>query len=302
MVSIPSRRSWKKTFHKTKYYYLLLMPGILYFIIFKYIPMGGVIMAFKDYKVSTGIWGSEWIGLKWFDMLFQRADFWQVLRSTILISFYKITFNFPAPIVLAILINEVRNLIFKRSVQTIIYFPHFVSWIVIGGILVTVLSPSSGLVSALGFEQSPLVVPEYFRSMLVLSQMWKETGWGTVIYLAAIIGIDPGLYESAKIDGANRFKQILHITLPGISQTIVLLLILRMGFILSAGFDQVYILLTPLVTGVGDILDTYVYRVAFSNGRYSLAAAAGLFQSVVGLLMIVFTNWVAKRLGKEGLW
>lgn len=302
MASIAPRTSWKKTFHRTKYYYLLLMPGIIYFIIFKYIPMGGVVMAFKDYKVSTGIWGSEWIGLKWFDMLFQRQDFWQVLRNTILISFYKIMFNFPAPIVLAVLINEVKHLMFKRSVQTIIYFPHFVSWIVIGGILITVLSPSSGLISALGFEQSPLVVPEHFRSMLVLSQMWKETGWGTVIYLAAITGIDPGLYESAKIDGANRFKQILYITIPGISQTIVLLLILRMGFILSAGFDQVYILLTPLVTGVGDILDTYVYRVAFSNGRYSLAAAAGLFQSVVGLLMIAFTNWVAKRLGKDGLW
>jgi putative aldouronate transport system permease protein len=301
-MEMTSGRSWVKTFHKTKYYYLLLMPGILYFIVFKYIPMGGIVMAFKDYKVSTGILGSEWIGLKWFDMLFQRTDFWQVMNNTIIISFYKILFNFPAPIILAILINEVRGLVFKRTVQTIIYFPHFVSWIVIGGILVTVLSPTSGLVTALGFDQSPLVVPDHFRTMLVLSQMWKETGWGTVIYLAAIISIDPGLYEAAKIDGANRFKQILHVTLPGISQTIVLLLILRMGFILSAGFDQVYILLTPLVTGVGDILDTYVYRIAFSNGRYSLAAAAGLFQSVVGLLMVAFTNWVAKRLGKDGLW
>jgi putative aldouronate transport system permease protein len=302
MALARSKHTWKKDFHKAKYYYLLLIPGILYFVVFKYIPMGGVIMAFKDYKVSIGIMGSDWVGWRWFEMLFQRPDFWQVLRNTILISFYKIIFNFPAPIVLAILINEVRHQVFKRSVQTIIYFPHFVSWIVIGGILITVLSPSSGLITALGFEQSPLIVPEHFRSMLVLSQMWKETGWGTVIYLAAIIGIDPGLYESAKIDGANRFKQILHITIPGISQTIVLLLILRMGFILSAGFDQVYILLTPLVTGVGDILDTYVYRVAFSNGRYSLAAAAGLFQSVVGLLMLAFTNWVAKRIGKEGLW
>lgn len=297
-----TQKGWIGTFHKVKYYYLLLLPGILYFIIFKYIPMGGIITAFKDYKVSEGILQSDWVGLKWFTMLFQRSDFWQVLQNTIIISFYKIIFNFPAPIILAILINEARSMLFKRTIQTIIYFPHFVSWIVIGGILISVLSPSSGIVSLFGLERSPLMNPDYFRGMLVLSHMWKETGWGTVVYLAAIVGIDPGLYEAAKIDGANRLKQIIYITIPGILQTIILLLILRMGFILSAGFDQVYILLTPLVTGVGDILDTYVYRFAFSNGRYSLASAAGLFQSVVGLLLVVFTNWIAKRFGKDGLW
>ncbi|MDF2959413.1 MAG: carbohydrate transporter rane protein 1, family [Paenibacillus sp.] len=297
-----SKRKTFAHFHKWKYYYVLLLPGIIYFIVFKYVPMAGAVIAFKDFKVSQGIWGSEWAGLKWFEMLFERDDFWLTLSNTIIISFYKIIFSFPAPVVLAILLNEIRSAAFKRTIQTIIYFPHFVSWIVIGGILITILSPNSSLMQFFGFTKSPLMEPEYFRSTLVLSQIWKETGWGTVIYLAAIVGIDPSLYEAAKMDGANRFRQIIHITLPGIASTIVVLLILRMGYVLQAGFDQVYILLTPLVYSVGDILDTYVYRLAFTSGRFSLAAAAGLFQSVVGLIMIVFTNWVMKRMGQNGLW
>ncbi|MBJ9992308.1 sugar ABC transporter permease [Paenibacillus sp. S28] len=285
-----------------KYYYVLLFPGILYFLVFNYIPMGGVLIAFQDYKLAKGITGSAWAGLKWFDMLFSSPDFWTALRNTLLISFYKLVFNFPAPIILALMINEVANTKFKRTIQTIIYFPHFVSWVVLGGILFTVLSPSTGILSALGVTTSPLMDPRSFRSLLVISEIWKNIGWGTIIYLAAISGINPDLYDAAKVDGASRYRLIRHITVPSISGTIVILLILRTGHILSAGFDQVFVLYHPLVYEVADILDTYVYRVGLTSGRFSLATAAGLFQSVVGLVLLLFTNAAAKKIGGRGIW
>ncbi|WP_200634385.1 MULTISPECIES: ABC transporter permease [Paenibacillus] len=264
--------------------------------------MGGVLIAFQDYKLAKGITGSAWAGLKWFDMLFSSPDFWTALRNTLLISFYKLVFNFPAPIILALMINEVANTKFKRTIQTIIYFPHFVSWVVLGGILFTVLSPSTGILSALGVTTSPLMDPRSFRSLLVISEIWKNIGWGTIIYLAAISGINPDLYDAAKVDGASRYRLIRHITVPSISGTIVILLILRTGHILSAGFDQVFVLYHPLVYEVADILDTYVYRVGLTSGRFSLATAAGLFQSVVGLVLLLFTNAAAKKIGGRGIW
>ncbi|MDR6883737.1 ABC transporter permease subunit [Bacillus sp. 3255] len=289
-------------FHKHKYYYLLLLPGIIYFVIFKYIPMGGVMIAFQDFKIAGSMFTSPWAGLKWFRILFESPDFWVALRNTVIISFYKLLFNFPAPIILALLLNEVLNGAFKRIIQTIVYFPHFVSWVVLGGILFSVFSVDTGLLKLLGLSTSPLMNPEVFRGFLVGTEMWKEVGWGTVIYLAAIAGVNPDLYEAARMDGANRFQLVRHITLPCITSTIVVLLILRSGQILNAGFDQVFILYNPLVYGVSDILDTYVYRVGLTMGRYSFAAAAGLFQSAVGLLLLLFTNWLVRRMGERGLW
>ncbi|MEK8130407.1 ABC transporter permease subunit [Paenibacillus filicis] len=297
-----SSRSFLRTLLKYKYYYVLLLPGLIYFIIFKYIPMGGVVIAFKDYKLTQGITGSAWVGLKWFRILWSTGDFWNALHNTLLISFYKLIFGFPAPLVLAILLNEVMNQKFKRIIQSILYFPHFLSWIVLGGILFAVLSPGTGLLSWLGFSGSPLMQPESFRSLLVLSHIWKEVGWGAIIYLAAIAGVNPEMYEAARMDGASRFRLIRHVTLPAISGTIVIMLILRTGQILSAGFDQVFILSNDVVVHVADILDTYVYRVGLSMGRFSIATAAGLFQSLAGLLLLLFTNWLARRFNDQGLW
>lgn len=248
-----------------------------------------------------GIWGSPWVGLKWFENLFTASDFMNVLGNTLIISLYKLVFCFPAPLLLALLFNELRNQTFKRTVQTIVYLPHFISWVVISGLLVTLLSPSSGLISMFGMETSPLIDPGTFRGLLVVSEIWKETGWETVIYLAAITSIGAEMYEAAKIDGAGRLQQILYITLPALKGTIAVLLILRTGKILSAGFDQVYNLYSPIVYDVADIIDTYVYRIGLSMGRFSLAAAAGLFQSVVGFILVLITNRVTKSLGEEGL-
>ncbi|SDS30177.1 carbohydrate ABC transporter membrane protein 1, CUT1 family [Paenibacillaceae bacterium GAS479] len=294
--------AFMKSFHKHKYYYVLLLPGIIYFILFKYIPMGGIAIAFQDFRIAGNVFDSPWAGLKWFNLLFESPDFWTALRNTVIISFYKLLFNFPAPIILALLLNELINGAFKRIVQTIIYFPHFVSWVVLGSILFSVLSVDTGVTKLLGLSTSPIMNPEVFRGFLVGSEMWKEVGWGTVIYLAAIAGVNQELYEAAKIDGANRFKLVLHVTLPSIASTIVVLLILRTGQILNVGFDQIFILYNPLVYNVADVLDTYVYRVGLTMGRFSLATAAGLFQAVVGLCLLLLTNWLVKRMGERGLW
>ncbi|RAV09911.1 ABC transporter permease [Paenibacillus contaminans] len=297
-----ARRSARKVWNQYKYYYLLILPGVLYFLIFHYGPMLGIMIAFKDFKIIKGILGSDWAGLKWFEMLFTQDGFWLALRNTFYISFYKLIFGFPVPIILAIMLNELAHVKLKKLIQTIVYFPHFLSWVVLGGIMIAILSPSTGIVSIFGVSKSPLMDPGQFRGLLVLSEIWKEAGWSSIIYLAAIAGINPEMYEAAKIDGATRLQAIRFITLPSISSTIIILLILKTGHILSAGFDQVYILYNPITYEVGDILDTYVYRIGLSMGKYSLAAAAGLFKSAVGLVMLLFTNWLAKRLGGQGLW
>lgn len=295
------RRHWR-SFERHKYYYLLLLPGIVYFLLIHYWPMFGITIAFKDFRLLDGVMGSPWAGLKWFRTLFASPDFWVALRNTIILSVYKLVFNFPAPILLALLLNEVYHSGFKRIVQTIVYFPHFLSWVILGGILFSLFSTNSGLLSMLGFSTSPLMDPTKFRGLLVLSELWKEVGWGTIIYMAAISGINMELYDAAKIDGANRFQLVRHITLPSIAGTIVILLILKTGHILNVGFDQIYNLYNPLVYEVADVLDTYVYRVGITMGRYPFATAAGLFQSVVGLILIVLTNRLAKKFGEQGIW
>ena len=293
---------YMKAMARHKYYYMLLMPGIAYLLLIDYWPMFGITIAFKDFRLMDGIWGSPWAGFKWFEILFQSPDFWVALRNTLIISLLKLVFNFPAPIILALLLNEVYRSVFKRVVQTIVYFPHFISWVILGGIMISLFSSNSGLLAFLGLEVSPLMDPSKFRALLVFSEMWKEVGWGTIIYLAAISGINPDLYDAGKMDGANRFHLVRHITLPSISGTIVTLLILKTGHILSVGFDQIFILYNPLVYEVSDVLETYVYRVGITMGRYSFATAAGLFQSVVGLILILIANRLAKRFGEHGIW
>lgn len=292
---------FKNSIKKYYQYYILALPGILIYLIFRYAPMVGIITAFKDYSLNIGMFDSSWVGLKWFKILFSSEEFIVALKNTIIISSYKLIFCFPAPIILSLLLNELKNQAFKRSVQTIIYLPHFLSWVVLGGIAYTFLSQNSALISLLGLERTPLMNPNGFRGFLVISEIWKDIGWGTIIYLAAITNINPELYEASTIDGANRFQQVRYITIPCITGTIVVLLILRLGQILNAGFDQIFILYNPLVYQVSDILDTYVYRVGLTMGRFSIATAAGLFKSIIGIILILLSNWLVKKSGEEGV-
>lgn len=300
-AQIKKKNTFAKQFNKYKYFYLLLLPGVVYLICFKFIPIASLVIAFKDYNFKAGVWGSEWIGMENFQKLFSSGDFPEVIRNTIVISLYKLIFCFPAPLILAILLNEVRNLKLKKLMQTVVYLPHFLSWVIIAGIITTLCSSTGGILSVLGLERSPLTNPSTFRGLIVVSEMWKETGWGTIVYLAAISSIGMDMYEAAEIDGANRIQRIFHITLPSIRSTIAILLILRTGTILSAGFDQVYNLYSPIVYDVADIIDTYVYRIGIANSKFGLATAAGLFQSVVGFILVVITNFVTKKLGEEGI-
>ncbi|MCY9662754.1 ABC transporter permease subunit [Paenibacillus chondroitinus] len=287
--------------------YLMVLPALIFLIIFKYVPMYGVVIAFKDYNLIQGVFHSKWVGLQYFRELFTFDEFPRVIRNTLLISLMKLIVGFPAPIALALLLNELRLEKFKRSVQTVTYLPHFISWVVIGGIAVDLLSPNSGIVNkliqALGFEPIFFLSDEkMFRWILVLSDTWKEIGWGAIIYLAALLGINEELFQAATVDGAGRLRQIWHISLPGIRSTIVILLLLRIGHVLDAGFEQVLVMYNPTVYDVGDIIDTYVFRVGLGTMQFGLTTAAGLFKSVIGCILLVLANTIARRMGEEGIY
>lgn len=299
-----SRKRWSLI----KYWdlYLMVLPGLVFLLVFKYTPMYGVIIAFKDFNIIRGVLDSPWVGLKHFRELFMFGEFPRVLRNTIIISFMRLIFGFPAPIILALLLNELVFKNFKRIIQTITYVPHFISWVVIGGVVIDLLSPGSGIVNAvieaMGYQPIFFMAEEgMFRWILVFSDIWKEAGWGAIIYLAALLGINDELYQAATVDGAGRLKQIWHITLPGIRSTIIILLLLRIGNVLEAGFEQVLVMYNPLVYSVGDIIDTYVYRVGLGQMKFGLSTAAGLFQSIVGCLLLIVANWFARRMGEDGL-
>ena len=287
-------------------YVFFLIPGVL-LLVFKYVPMYGVIIAFKDFRIGSGIWGSPWNNFDHFLLAFTNPYFARILRNTIVISLLRIVFGFPAPIILALLINELRWMPFKRTIQSISYLPHFMSWVVLAGMMFEILSPQRGIVgyvySLLGREAPNLLASTaLFRPMLIGTQIWKEVGWGTVIYLAAIAGIDPQLYESANIDGANRLQRALHITVPSLIPVIIILFILRIGDMLDAGFDQIFNMYNPLVYEVADIVDTYVYRVGLIDRRYDFSAAVGLFKNVVGVILLIGTNMVVRRYSEYGIW
>ncbi len=298
--------SWSLAIRKDWMLYLFLLPGLLYFIVFKYMPMYGVVIAFQDYSPFKGIAGSDFVGLKHFSRFFEDDQFITVLRNTLLISLYKLVFGFPVPILLALMLNEVRLRWFKKTAQTLFYIPHFFSWVIFGGIVLQSLASTGFVNSILGwFGVEPIIFMKdsaYFRSILVISDIIKESGWASIVYLAAIAGVDPSLYEAAKMDGARKWQQIRHISIPGIQSTIVILFILQLGNILELGVQQVFMLYNPLVYSVGDIIDTYVYRVGLTQQKYSFATAVGLFQSVVGLILIYAANYITKRMGKGGLW
>jgi len=280
--------------------YSMILPGIVFFVIFKYVPLMGSVIAFQDYNIYLGITGSKFVGWKHFQNLFDYPDFYRVLRNTILISLYQLVYGFPAPILLALLLNEVRKQFFKRTVQTVLYLPHFLSWVIVGGMVINFLSPRTGLLNELIklFGGEPIFFlqePGFFRSIVVASGIWKEVGWSTIIYLAALAGVNPELYEAAEADGAGRFRQAIHISLPSILPTIVVLLLLRIGNILDLGFEQIYILLNPLVWETGEVFDTYIYRIGLIGGQYSYTTAIGLFKSVVGFILLVGFNQLSKR-------
>lgn len=292
---------------REKYLYVLALPGLLFFLIFKYFPIWGLALAFQNYSPYLGFWGSEWVGLKYFYDFFTNPDFLLLFRNTMAISLLNIMFFFPVPIVLSLLINEVRSLKFKKTIQTIIYLPHFLSWVIIAGICFIILGQSDGIINKIIVELGGqpigfLTEPNYFWGLLTAQSIWKEAGWGTIIFLAALAGINQDLYEAAQIDGANRWKQMLNVTLPGIKSTIIVLLILRLGQVMEVGFEQVYLMMSSPVSHVADVFDTYVYRTGIQNGRFSYATVVGIFKSVVGLLLVVMANRLAKKFGEEGLY
>lgn len=268
--------------------------------------MGGLIIAFKNYNFFDGVLGSPWVGLKNFETIFQQPHTLNVIRNTVVLSVLNVFVGFPFPIILAILLNEVRRSWFKRTIQTIVYLPHFFSWVIIGGFVVTLFSMESGTINHwiekwFGEPYPFLYKPVSWIAVYVGTGIWKEVGFSAIIYLAALTSIDPSLYESASLDGANKFQQIRHITIPGISSTIVLLFILSMGRIMEVGFDQVYVLQTPMVSNVADVISTYIYRIGLQGAQFSLTAALGLFESLVGLILVLGANALARKFDK-GLW
>ena len=286
--------------------YLLSIPGLILLIVFSYIPMYGLQIAFKDFNIYKGITESEWVGLKNFKYLFSNMEFIRTIWNTIWISLLKLFFGFPIPIILALMFNEMRHKRLKSVIQTFSYLPYFLSWVVVAGIFIDILSLNSGMINELikAVGGNPVFFmgdQKYFRGVLILSFIWKSSGWETIIFLAAIAGIDQDLYEAAEIDGAGRFAKMWHITIRGISSTIIILLVLKTGNLLSAGMDQVLVMYNPAVYDVSDIIDTYIYRVGFERQEFGLTTAAGLFKSMVGSTLLLLVNKFAKVIGEEGV-
>ena len=295
-----------RDFVRNKLIYLMLLPVVVYFIIFSYVPMYGAIIAFKEYSPGLGILRSPWIGLRYFISFFNSVYFARVVLNTLLINFYLLVFGFPAPIILALLLNEVRSRAFKRTVQTVSYLPHFISIMVICGLIIDFTS-SRGLINNIieyfGIQGSNLLLkPELFRPIYVVSDIWQEIGWGSIIFLAALTSIDPTQYEAAIVDGANRWKQLIHITLPGLMPTIIILLILRMGQMMSLGYEKIILLYNPSTYETADVISSFVYRRGLLNMDYSFSSAVGLFNSAINCLMLFSTNWIARRLNDTSLW
>lgn len=301
---------WSKLFkslNRTKYLQLLLLPGLIYYIIFHFAPMYGVIIAFKDYKIRSGILGSPWAEFKYFQEFFNYMYFERLIRNTILLNLYELIFGFPMPIIFAILLNEVRNLRYKKFIQTVSYLPHFISTVSIVGMLMMLLSPGNGIVNviikALGGESIYFMTEvEWFRPIYIMSGVWQNLGWDAIIYIAALASVNQELYEAAVIDGASRLKQIWHVSLPGIRSTIVIMLIMKMGGMMSSNTDKALLMQNELTYEVSDIIGTYVFRRGIQKAEYSYSTAVGLFNSVINVFFIVTANTISKRLGESSLW
>lgn len=296
----------KKDFQKNWSLYLLVLPVLLFYAIFMYKPMYGAIIAFMDYKPAKGISGSEWVGFANFTRFFTGPYFWRLLRNTLLLSIYNIIFGFPAPIILALLLNEVKNRAFKKTAQTITYLPHFISLVVACG-MIKDFCLTTGLfndvITLFGGEASPLLQnPAYFRTIYTASSIWQEVGWGSIIYLSALSNVDSQLYEAAAIDGANRWKQTLHVTLPGIAPTIIIMLILRMGSLMSMGYEKTILLYNASTYETADIISSYVYRSGLQEQAWSYSTAIGLFNSVINCVLLVITNKISRKTTESSLW
>ncbi|QUI25293.1 sugar ABC transporter permease [Vallitalea pronyensis] len=301
------KNNFKKSILKRWQLYVMLVPVILFYIFFVYRPLWGLQIAFKDYSVFKGLQGSEWAGLKHFELLFSNGEFPRKIWNTLIINVYGLIIGFPIPILLALLLNEVKHKLFKKTVQTITYLPHFISIVVIAGMVTNFLSPSTGIVNTiiawLGFEKIYFLIdPKYFRGIFTGMNIWKNAGFGAIVYIAALSGIDQELYEAAKIDGASRLKQTLHVTLPGILPTITIMLILRIGAMLNVGFESIILLYQPATYSTADVISTYVYRLGLEEARYDFATAVGLFNSVVSLVLVSIANFTSKKLSDTSLW
>jgi putative aldouronate transport system permease protein len=287
--------------------YLMLLLPMFFFAVFRYVPMTNIVIAFKDYNIFRGVWESPWSGLKWFDQAFHSRDFFYALRNTLFLNILDLIMGFPAPIVLAILLNELVFKRYKKFTQTVVYLPHFLSWIIIAGIASQLFAPSGGVVNIMLGKLGIGPIDFLMKKSLWIGTyiglgVWKEMGWGTIIYLAAITGINPELYEAAEVDGAGRWRKIWNVTLPGIRPTIVVLLIMNMGRILGSEFDRPYAMVNPTVMQVADVISTLVYRVGIRSSQFSLTAAIGLFQSVICVIFLITANAIAKKAGERGIW
>ena len=289
-----------KKFWRSRYLLLMLLPALIWYIVFMYAPMYGAQIAFRDFSPVLGITGSKWVGFKYFIQFFKSEYFGRLIKNTLGISLYSIIVGFPIPIILALLINEVRGKFFKRSVQTVVYLPHFISAVVVVSILSALLSPSSGLINQLitAFGGTPIhfmAEPKYFKTIYVLSDIWQSAGYGSIVYMAALTGIDPSLYEAATVDGASKWDKLIHITLPGLLPTIIIMLILSCGNVLSVGFEKTYLLQNPLNLSASQVISTYVYEVGLKSAQFSYASAIGLFNTIVNVALLLIVNCIAKR-------
>ena len=291
---------------RDKWLYLLLFPGVIYFIVFKYLPMFGIVIAFENYVPYSGVLGSQWVGFKWFQYFFKFPAWLTYLSNTLILSFMNIIFYFPAPIILALLLNEMRSLRYKKLLQTLLYVPHFISIVIVVSITFVMFGPSGivykGTEMILGHPINYMGSPDTFRWMIIGQTIWKETGWGTIIFLAALTNVDTQLYEAAMVDGAGRLRRLWHITLPAIRSTIVLMLILRMGSMLDTGYDHLILMANPLNRKASQTLDVFVYQQGIQQGQFSYASAIGLMKSIVSVTLVVTSNKIAHLMGEQGLY
>ena len=304
--STPRRSRTLSHISRDRWLYLLALPGLTYFLIFKYLPMWGVVIAFKDYVPFLGVMGSKWVGLKWFSYFFNNPIFGRLFSNTIVLSLMNIAFFFPAPIILALLLNELRSARYKKAAQTLLYIPHFVSIVIVCSITYVMFN-SNGIVYKMDYALTGnnvgfLTSPGAFRPMIIGQTIWKETGWGTIIFLAALAGVDVELYEAAMCDGAGRLRQLWHITLPAIRSTIVLLLVLRMGSVMDTGYEHLILMANAMNRNVSQTFDVFVYQQGIQGGQFSYATAIGLFKAVISVALVTSSNWIAHKLGEPGLY
>lgn len=309
---LPAKSSGWNYLKKNYGLYLMLIPGALLIIVFRYLPLSGLLIAFKDYNIFAGdsllssIMESPWVGLDNFKRIFASADFVQVLKNTLIISFYKLIFTFPLPIILALMLNELRSIVYKKTLQTVLYLPHFLSWAVVSTMMISILGSgsfiSTVLEQILGHKLSFFTDTSLFRGLLVTTEAWKTVGWNSILYLAAITGIDQQLYEAAEVDGVGKLKSTIYVTLPGISSTIIMLFILRVGKILEAGFEQILVMYNPTVYEVSDIIDTYVFRMGLGQMDFTLGTTVGLFNSIVSFILVLGANTLSRKLTEKSIW